>query len=229
MEDLNFYEGEHTGQQIDQAVDRALPDGALDQRIDAVTYGPATEISDGLMTAADKTALDSVPTTYQTKAITDAGGYFTDDTVEDALQEIGDSYQTKAITDAGGYFTNDTVEGALQELGASMGGGAHFASGQYTGDGKYGSSNPVSITLDFVPKFVMCGPSGQYQNTYPAYFIWMYGITKSKVFVAYQNNWIPPTAAVDFSLSGTTLSWTSTSTEANMNTNGLPYTWVAFG
>ena len=29
------------------------------------------------------------------------------------------SFQTQSITDAGGYFTTDTVEGALQEIGAS--------------------------------------------------------------------------------------------------------------
>ena len=33
-----------------------------------------------------------------------------------------DDYQTQAITDEGGYFTDDTVEGALQELGGSLNG-----------------------------------------------------------------------------------------------------------
>jgi hypothetical protein len=32
------------------------------------------------------------------------------------------AYQTKSITDAGGYFTSDTVEGALQEIGAELAG-----------------------------------------------------------------------------------------------------------
>lgn len=32
------------------------------------------------------------------------------------------NYQTKAITDTGGYFTTDTVEGALQEIGAELAG-----------------------------------------------------------------------------------------------------------
>ena len=31
-------------------------------------------------------------------------------------------YQTEAITDAGGYYTTDTVEGALQEIGAELAG-----------------------------------------------------------------------------------------------------------
>lgn len=33
-----------------------------------------------------------------------------------------DNYQTKAIADAGGYYTTDTVEGALQEIGAELAG-----------------------------------------------------------------------------------------------------------
>jgi hypothetical protein len=36
-------------------------------------------------------------------------------------QSLAD-YQTKAITDAGGYYTTDTVEGALQEIGAELAG-----------------------------------------------------------------------------------------------------------
>lgn len=32
------------------------------------------------------------------------------------------AYQTKAITDTGGYYTTDTVEGALQEIGAELAG-----------------------------------------------------------------------------------------------------------
>ena len=43
--------------------------------------------------------------------------------VQDVLasQEIA-ALQTKAITDAGGYYTTDTVEGALQEIGAEIAG-----------------------------------------------------------------------------------------------------------
>lgn len=35
---------------------------------------------------------------------------------------VQNGYQPKAITDAGGYYTTDTVEGALQELGAELAG-----------------------------------------------------------------------------------------------------------
>ena len=36
-------------------------------------------------------------------------------------QSLAD-YQTKSITDTGGYYTTDTVEGALQEIGAEIAG-----------------------------------------------------------------------------------------------------------
>jgi hypothetical protein len=35
---------------------------------------------------------------------------------------VQNGYQAKSITDAGGYYTNDTVEGALQEIGAELAG-----------------------------------------------------------------------------------------------------------
>ena len=35
---------------------------------------------------------------------------------------IKDDFQTKVITDEGGYFSSNTVEGVLQELGAELSG-----------------------------------------------------------------------------------------------------------
>lgn len=37
-------------------------------------------------------------------------------------KKIKDDFQTKVITDAGGYFSSNTVEGVLQELGAELNG-----------------------------------------------------------------------------------------------------------
>lgn len=37
-------------------------------------------------------------------------------------KKIKDDFQTKVITDAGGYFSSNTVEGVLQELGAELSG-----------------------------------------------------------------------------------------------------------
>ena len=41
---------------------------------------------------------------------------------DDTIAEMGLEIQTKSITDAGGYYTTDTVEGALQEIGAELAG-----------------------------------------------------------------------------------------------------------
>ena len=41
---------------------------------------------------------------------------------DDTIYVDSDGYQSKSITDTGGYFTVDTVEGALQEIGAELSG-----------------------------------------------------------------------------------------------------------
>lgn len=45
--------------------------------------------------------------------------------------------QTKAITDAGGYFTTDTVDGALQEIGAELGDKADKVAVTASDNGKF--------------------------------------------------------------------------------------------
>lgn len=57
--------------------------------------------------ALGATALQSVPGTYRTASEQDV---------------IDGSKQSKAIADTGGFFTSDTVEDALQELGAELSG-----------------------------------------------------------------------------------------------------------
>lgn len=52
---------------------------------------------------------------YATEQWVENQGYLTQH------QSLAD-YQTKSITDAGGYYTTDTVEGALQEIGAELAG-----------------------------------------------------------------------------------------------------------
>lgn len=42
------------------------------------------------------------------------------DIVSHTVTAVSPTFQTKAITDTGGYYTTDTVEGAFQEIGAGM-------------------------------------------------------------------------------------------------------------
>lgn len=58
---------------------------------------------------------DSNTDYYATETWVQSQGYLTQH------QSLAD-YQTKAITDAGGYYTTDTVDGALQEIGAELAG-----------------------------------------------------------------------------------------------------------
>ena len=43
-------------------------------------------------------------------------------TIQSYIDEKATVFQTKSITDSGGYFTTDTVEGALQEIGTELAG-----------------------------------------------------------------------------------------------------------
>lgn len=43
-------------------------------------------------------------------------------TIQSYIDEKATVFQSKSITDSGGYFTTDTVEGALQEIGAELAG-----------------------------------------------------------------------------------------------------------
>lgn len=78
----------------------------------AVTYtAPVTSVNG--QTGAVTLSIPTVPTNVS--AFTNDAGYLTQ-------HQSLTAYQTKAITDTGGYFTTDTVEGALQEIGAEIAG-----------------------------------------------------------------------------------------------------------
>ena len=78
----------------------------------AVTYSaPVTSVNG--QTGAVTLSIPTVPTNVS--AFTNDAGYLTQ-------HQSLTAYQTKAITDTGGYFTTDTVEAALQEIGAEIAG-----------------------------------------------------------------------------------------------------------
>lgn len=78
----------------------------------AVTYSaPVTSVNG--QTGVVTLSIPTVPTNVS--AFTNDAGYLTQ-------HQSLTAYQTKAITDTGGYFTTDTVEAALQEIGAEIAG-----------------------------------------------------------------------------------------------------------
>lgn len=76
------------------------------------SYTPPVTSVNG-QTGAVSLSIPTVPTNVS--AFTNDAGYLTQ-------HQSLTAYQTKAITDTGGYFTTDTVEGALQEIGAEIAG-----------------------------------------------------------------------------------------------------------
>lgn len=91
---------------LDSAVQTSL--GKADT---ALQTAPVTSVNG--QTGAVTLSIPTVPTNVS--AFTNDAGYLTQH------QSLA-AYQTKAITDTGGYFTTDTVEGALQEIGAEIAG-----------------------------------------------------------------------------------------------------------
>ena len=103
--------------------------------------------------------------------------------------------------------------------------GVKVATGNYTGTGVSGSSNPNSIIFPFEPKlvFVSNGHITVDDSYLTEWVIWFPGVTTVDANISY-----PCT----FTLSGNTLSWYADATSfpnAQLNTSGKTYYWVAFG
>lgn len=123
------------------------------------------------------------------------------------------------------------IDDAVQKAVAS---GVKIQTGSYTGTGTYGSSNPCSLTFDFVPKFVFIFP--QSYNHYFGFFIG-HLLTQSYVAKSYYYG-IGYNGAV-FSgggyarMQGRTLSWYMkengyTITNEQLNST-IPYFYIAVG
>lgn len=108
--------------------------------------------------------LGTIPVTSGGTGATTAGGAV--DSLITALSTItpaaGDLI---ALKDANGTAGKTTLT-ALATLMSSLGGGAKIQTGSYVGTGTYGSSNPCSLTFDFVPvAFYISGPVASAENT----------------------------------------------------------------
>ena len=91
---------------LDSAVQTSL--GKADT---ALQTAPVTSVNG--QTGVVTLSIPTVPTNVS--AFTNDAGYLTQ-------HQSLTAYQTKAITDTGGYFSTDNVEGALQEIGAEIAG-----------------------------------------------------------------------------------------------------------
>lgn len=101
-----------------------------------------------------------------------------------------------------------------------LGNKVQIATGSYAGTGTYGSSNPNSLTFDFVPKFVILSGGEGYSGT-PCYSIWFSGFGKLGFYD------IPYSKA---EVNGNTLTWYHQSSATfQSNISGTTYYYMAIG
>lgn len=90
--------------------------------------------------------------------------------------------------------------------------------GSYVGTGKYGASNPNTLTFRFVPKFVFVSSGG----TNSSYFLWVQGCNGTS---GEYNDHLSVVV-----VSGNTLSWYNTNNEISQrNIKGVTYYYIAIG
>ena len=118
---------------------------------------------------------------------------------------------------------------ALGKLGSKL----RIATGSYKGTGKYGSSNPNSLTFDFVPKIVIIRevnngrmaimPTHGWSSSYTAKAYQVMGHTTANLSPAYNMG----------KISGKTISWYWNSTGSQsldqLNESGATYYYTAIG
>lgn len=119
--------------------------------------------------------------------------------------------------------------------------GAKIATGSYTGTGKYGSSNPCSLTFDFVPKAFIVFQSetrtaGEYM--YPGFQIWvagspwMFGFYWDEMPTAptnYSSNSVHYFIVSSMSAADKTLTYYNNVAYTQFNNSGMTYRYIAIG
>lgn len=148
---------------------------------------------------------------------------------------------TKTLYGLGTDAVPDDVFGFLKTM---VDGGVKIATGSYVGTGTYGSSNPTSLTFDFVPMLVLVAkkaagsfteydatmgtPSVTSDGLWRDSFVWMYGAGGAGVSNSSETSGLK--RACIFSLNGKTLSyWSDSRAGTQANTSGVTYNYVAIG
>ena len=144
--------------------------------------------------------------------------------------------QALKLTPVEGATVNDALgllPGVISNLNETQLSMLTVERGEYTGNGRYGSANPNSITFSFVPDIVFIIEQNNstsvrgYQATFfpknSAVKQWSTqgpsGDAALEIYGLYQN----------LSLSGNTLSWYGVNESYQMNKNNKPYSWYAIG
>lgn len=131
---------------------------------------------------------------------------------------------TAAAVNSATGTTPDTPSEALNLLATAIGGladSAKVATGSYTGDGTYGTSNRTTISFPFTPKLVFIQNSTEQALGLP--YVWgsSFLIAVSRTTTLTANN---------ASTSNNTLSfYNNSSYDAQLNKTSVVYNWVAIG
>lgn len=137
--------------------------------------------------------------------------------------------------DASGNTVGKATISSLASVLQSVGGYAKIQTGSYVGTGTYGSSNPCSLTFDFVPKFI-CILQKYYalrvkSNNSVAFgiLLWETGVER---FESGYN--LSGSGSIEYTytnLTGTTFTYYATGNGGKnfFNETGQTYNWIAFG
>ena len=157
------------------------------------------------MTMADQPTVEGTPLnkqTFLTDATAAALGLSGDPTVDDALRALAD------------LVSNLNVE--------------HIVTGSYSGTGLYDSSHKTTLSFNSQPKlvavFAYAVSSYNYTTTF---FLWPNMNTNQLRFFKANSNSPSSVTSVTWSNSGKTVSWYSSSANAQLNESGATYYYLA--
>ena len=135
--------------------------------------------------------------------------------------------EDEILVSAHNGLAGKTTLSALATLVSSIGDGAKIQTGSYVGTGTYGSSNPCSLTFDFVPSVVII--QWNYENEGLADNCFPLVVTNpfsSQTPTYMTNNGIK---GVHATFSGKTLTWYNAENGAyQLNYSNSSYNYVAF-
>lgn len=113
-------------------------------------------------------------------------------------------------------------------LGNYVGNGVKIETGEYTGTGTYGASNPNTLTFNFVPKLLIIRPSAgklEGSSISDTGMIALYGSTAFNAKSSDGNS----NALAEIVWSSTSASWSGKNADAQLNANNTKYLYIAIG
>ena len=115
--------------------------------------------------------------------------------------------------------TPDAALALLTSVIPTVASNAKVATGSYNGTGTYGAGNPTTINVGFTPKMLLLATSPL--TPAGSLLAWFTGISKARAGTT--------GSFADVTVSGNSISLSSTDANTQMNTSGYTYYWFAIG